>query len=519
MKHVVYLLGALLLLSSSQKKRELQREFVIERDAEDYSILPAGKDGLIMTYSTDGESRKTKNWNFELYDSDFQKKWTKNLVLDDDFSLVKSAMSNDNVLHILMSHEKYSEYYYITLDPANGQLDHFGGRLPIKAKTQHFQLVGDRAVFGGNAVYSSSQNTLASCLACTCVGLFLYDPLRDHATLNYVDYKAKSAKPVVINYRGQTTLNDLTINENDATFVAVLEVFSSRYKSELHLLNYDENGKEQSRIPLDSDAENISLLDGFTVTDNEEQFVVGTYASKSYSAGAEGLYFTSVKNGKQYATKHYDLSDFEEFWGNYGSKMTARIQKRVNRRKRRGAAGIKLRILPNKIEKRGNEILYVGEAYYIEYRTESYYDAATDRWVNRSVFDGYYFTHGIVAGFDLDGRLLWQDSYPLLHKTYTLKPQAKIFPDEASDDLLLVSRSGNTLRTQAIRGRNLEVRGQSIELLPDEKYEKFRTGELYFDHWYENYFVAYGIMYVKDKDEKFGRRKKTIFYFRRIEYE
>lgn len=517
-KHFFSFMAVLFMLSVSAQGK-LQKEFVIEKDAEDYNLLPAGDQGLIMTFSTESDKRGIRDWHFQLYDTDFEEKWALDLGIDDAFSYVKSEMSDKNVLHIFYSNSKHTEYYYVMVDIVKKKIDHFGGLIPIKASTSYFSLIGDHAVFGGNADYTTGQTTLQCCLLYTCIGIFLYDPLRDHATLNYVDYEKKTSKPIIVNFREQTTLNDLSVNEEKGEFTAVIEVAESRTRTSLYLLNYDDNGKEDERTQIRSGKEDVALLDGFSHTEDKDQFVIGTYATKSYSSGAEGIYFTSFEKGKQKKILFYEMSDFKEFWGDYSKRITDRIEKRSERRKKRGKSGLTLRILPTKIEKRGDELVYIGESYYIDYRYESYYDASTQTWKTRRVFDGYVFTHGIVAGFDDNGKMKWHHSYPIGTKTYTLSSRTKAFNDEESGDLLLVYQFGNHIYTQVLSGNKLNKKKDDITILPDKSYEKFRSGKINFEKWYDNYFVSYGQMDVKDKDKKLGKRKETIFYFSKIEYE
>lgn len=512
-----YLFFVLTIAANAQNK--LQKELKIDTDAENYGILPAGNLGLIMTYSTDGKERNTNDWHFQLYDTEFNKQWTKDLGIDDNFDLIKSVMTDKNVLHIFFSDTKHRNYYYVMLDIATKKLDHFTGSIPIKAATSYFEVMDDYAIFGGNADYTTGQTTLACCLAYTCIGPFLYDARRDHATLNYVDYNKKSSKPIIVNFREQTTLNDLTINNDKNEFTAVIERIDGRFKSSLHLLNYSEKGKESNRTAIKSGKDDVALLDGFSYDDNNTQYVLGTYASKSYSSGAEGLYFTSFEKKRQQKISYYSFSDLKEFWGDYSKRIEKRLEKKIQRRKKRGKTGISLKILPTKIELRGDELVYIGEAYYIDYRTESYYNSSTGRWETRRVFDGYVFTHGIVAGFELSGKMKWHHSYSIGKKIYTLHSITKVFNEQESGDLLLIYQFGNKMLTQVLSGNKLTEDKEVITILPDSQYEKFRTGTINLETWYDNFFISYGIMTVKDKDKKLGKRKETLFYFSKVAYQ
>lgn len=518
MKRAIYALGVLLLFCSGLKGSIPQKEIVVENDVEMYRILPAGKEAMVMFYKTDGAGRRNKRWHFSMYDTLLENKWNKELTLDRDFSFEQSEISENSILHVLMTNSRHSEYLYITLNLLTKQLDYFSGTIPTRATTSYFELVGEHAIFGGNADPTAAQNGIACCVGYSCIGIFLYNPFRDHATLNYVDYKNKKSKPIDFNFKGQTTLDNISVNEKDASFMAIVEVIKSTSQSQLHLLHFNENGEEQSHIHLKSGSEEVTLMDGFIHGDKESQYIVGSYAPRASSQKAQGLYFTTVQNGIQNDTRCYELSDFREFWKNYGEENEWITEKWDKIGERIGLRGKEFKILPNRIERRGDQVIYIGEAYYPTYSTERYYDWDTETWRTRSVFNGYYYAYGIVAGFSSSGVLLWQDSYPLLYKSFVLSPRARVLTDPKNSNLLLVYKTQDVIRTELIGEDRLEPKETSSIVAANEYNEAFNADNLSFEYWYDNYFLSSGYRVVVDRNKRNGSRIQTIFYFSKIEY-
>lgn len=59
----------------------LKRVEVQIGDGEDYKVLPAGKEGLIVLYNTSEREHKSEVWSFSFLDDNFSEKWGKQVSL------------------------------------------------------------------------------------------------------------------------------------------------------------------------------------------------------------------------------------------------------------------------------------------------------------------------------------------------------------------------------------------------------------------------------------------------------
>ena len=85
------------------------------------------------------------------------------------------------------------------------------------------------------------------------------------------------------------------------------------------------------------------------------------------------------------------------------ARKQAKVERKQKRKEKKGKEmNINYLIASHDIIKKGDKYIMLGEAYYPTYRTETRTDA-NGNVTYRTVFDGYQYTHAVVAGFDKDG--------------------------------------------------------------------------------------------------------------------
>ena len=516
----------------------LRKEIKLTKDLNNLNIIPVGENGVLLMYETNEKSKGKSTWFFTLYGQTFKEKWTEPVVIIKNFEYRKHQLSENGNLHVLFTDNKFGEYFYVIVDSKRKDIKTFGGAIPIKAEPSFFTLIGENAFFGGTSSISKKQACGALCCAYTCVGIFIADPLKTHATLNYVDTDAKRLKPIVLQYSRESRVNDISASTDGNQINSIIEHEAKRNVNRLYLASYDQRGKEEFKSQIDPSRTNTRLIDGLVYNIGEDaRFIVGTYnnrpKTKTLTIGenlsniAIGFYFTEFQGRRQRKIHYYPFSEFENFWGDISKKSEERIKKNKAKAKKKGKSlSIGYRILPNKIVQRNGELVYIGEAYYPTYRTETYTTTTTTNGVTttttntRQVFDGWRFTHGLVAGFSLEGDLKWEKSFTIGTKSFSLTPKIKIFGDDQAEDLVMVYQEDNELKSQVLSGNNLKVKKESITITPSKEYEKLKgTYQQNIEHWYGNNFVTYGYQRVVDKDKRLGKRRETIFYFNKISYE
>jgi hypothetical protein len=299
-----------------------------------------------------------------------------------------------------------------------------------------------------------------------------------------------------------------------------------KQRTELWIFGADEEGNPSLAVNLsDRITENLINASASCIGRGEYIFT-GTY-SKDFSNSSQGMFFCHLSQGKPKFMKLYDFLDMEHFLEYLPERKQERIARKKARKEAQGKDfSINYFLAAHQIIPTGDGYLYFAEAYYPTYRTETHY---TTSFVNGSavrstttttVFDGYQYTHAVLAKFDENGDLAWDQEFELwpAYKPFYVKKFVHLSPDtENTVDMLFTSRG-------KLHFKSFDYNGQS---LIDESSEKIDTGmegdetkwafsEMYW--WYGKNFLAYGTQKIKNKELEKGERRRKVFFVNKIRY-
>jgi len=203
------------------------------------------------------------------------------------------------------------------------------------------------------------------------------------------------------------------------------------------------------------------------------------------------------------------------------------LPKRKKRRRLKGKEfNLNYRIAAHGIIKVKDEYLFLGEAYYPTYRTETYTTASVVNGVSttqthtRQVFDGYQYTHAILALFDKDGRLLWDRTFEMwsAYKPFHVKRFISM-AEQNQNSLKLVFASGKNIISKSFDFEGNVVNDfESGEIKTNYDGDKALRSFSNLDYWYDNYFIAHGFQKIKNEDEQL-KRKRKVYFISKIEFE
>jgi len=298
-----------------------------------------------------------------------------------------------------------------------------------------------------------------------------------------------------------------------------------KYDNFTEIKEYSNKGALNSTIKLKSNPSK-DLIDGKVMQINEsEKIFIGTYSKilknrKNSSGMAHGMCFSLIVDNKQEFVKYYDFQDFKNFYKTVFGKYN---KKKVDRKKRRGkesALGYSL-LVHDEIIIQNNEYIMVAEAYYPEYRTYTTYDAKTGQSTTHYVFIGYRYTHAVIAAFDKDGELLWDNVFEIMNIRYvfSLRERVKVLKNGEGEEVVLVYNYGGRLHSKVIQGSEVIEKKQSTEIEAKNSRDKVKGDwDSDMEYWYDDYFIAWGYQRIKNKQKGKGKRKRHVFYFTKIEY-
>jgi hypothetical protein len=263
-------------------------------------------------------------------------------------------------------------------------------------------------------------------------------------------------------------------------------------------------------------------------TEDGTLIIAGSFGVRNVEF-SRGIFTTEVSPGDTPVLKYYNFSDLENFFKFMRPKRETRVVERIEKRKQRGKQNRKsYRFLPQELLQHGNEFLLLGETYFPRYTYanpygffggNSIYSGSTIR--GERIFDGYRYTHASVIGFDKIGKLVWDNSLEINDiKTFTLKQYVKLTSKE--DQLGMLYLFDNELRSKTIQ-RNQVVEGKSTKALKS-KYEddivrEKDTESSDLENWYDPYFYAYGIQFVRSSKNGMNDSGRKVLFINKLKFQ
>ncbi len=289
--------------------------------------------------------------------------------------------------------------------------------------------------------------------------------------------------------------------------------------------NYDPDGDLLSNQALEPE-ENKSLIFARSIkTNNQLQLIAGVYGGRN-TEYSRGMFIASIDPSGMQNIRYYNFGDLENFFKYMRARRELRVKSRIERRKIKGKkTRFNYRFLVHEIVPYNNQYILLGEAFYPRYITadRSYHSGffnplRTQGYFTRDgrIFDGYYYTHAVVMGFNNDGDLMWDNSFEISDvKTFTLEQFVKL--EIQQDKIALLYLFEDELRTKIIKG-NQVLEGKMSEPLKtkmDNDVVSQNTSNVsHLDYWYPQYFYAYGIQEISNP--LFGKRR--VFFINKVSY-
>lgn len=500
----------LLLWSDVQCQIEQPKRAEIELQSQEnfFTVVSAEEKGVVIFREKDEiVTNGTSAWEFIKFDTGLNQEWIQNYDLEFDQEFIGYDYSR-NDLFLLFRRGAYQQgdYRMVRMNMENGDTTQFKISNLMPIVLSDFNVIGQAALLSGQ--------------------------VNNRAVIIHFDYMEKKIKVLPGMYKKYTEITELKIDDFERTFSVVMTEKTVDRRTTVSAKTFDENGELLKNITLNP-ADKLSIIYGRTTSfDNDKQLVVGTY-SEGNSNFSRGIYVAKVDEEGQEAFNHYNFGDLHNFFSYMKAKRETRVKKRIARRKVKGKnVKFNYRLLVHDIiEKDGNYIM-IAEAYYPKYTHSSsslmggggYIQSNSFRrfnsFNNNLHFDGYKYTHAVVAGFDKSGKLLWDNSFEINDvESFNLETFVKASVDK--DKIVLLYLYENVVRSKIINDdKVLEGKAfNDIKLKFEEDVVKNgdnKVGGL--EYWFGNNFIAFGVQRIRNSKAASGSPSREVFYINKISY-
>jgi hypothetical protein len=138
--------------------------------------------------------------------------------------------------------------------------------------------------------------------------------------------------------------------------------------------------------------------------------------------------------------------------------------------------------------------------------------------LNQQIFDGFVYTHAIVAGFDQSGKLIWDNSINFENvKSMELKEKINVQIEDGGLTQLVYSQNG-AIKSKLIKENTVIDGDRRVELptgMEGDKVRKTSTDDI--EYWYGNNYLAWGAQrIVNPAGDIQSRGRRNVFYLNKI---
>lgn len=490
----------------------LRIEIPAKSDNETYRVIACDSTGALLFFkSLETTDENRTRWYFSFYDNNLQSLWVKGVPILSPLDFRFSFLRNDTLALLFVNSGKNK-----TSDPAFQIL-----RVVLKKGT--FILNSGTLPPNTEAGYFGTERGMAW------LGL---QTKNDVGQLLFINLKTGSRQNFPLGKGSFIALRWLSVDSTGITVRAVVSRQISKKVWEHYLVRYDTLGniKNEALISPGStgyDFTNFQVYQGAVGSD----MILGAYAlTSSGNSGqkmkvieeSSGLFSCSFENGRQNQPVFINYLELKSANNLISEKDIFSLKKKaLKKNKNIGEYSLDFTMLLHKIIRQKDSFLLLAEFYYPQYRTENYtdFDYYGRPYSNSySVFDGYRYTNAVVAAFDKDGKLLWDNAMEIRNLvSFELDQKVTLFP--FGDEIILCYLSDGKIGAKIIR-QNAVV--EKLDFAPvdllysdDKLLAESRSRMVY---WYGNYFLCYGYQEIKnialDKNNK-----RLVFYLNKIRFE
>ncbi|PLK43699.1 hypothetical protein [Emticicia sp. TH156] len=483
-------------------------------------VISLGDEGLVVLSKT---SKKT--FSITKFDTDLQLGWSLNGDLEENQNFVDYYRDGRDV-YLLFSKYNSDLYQIIKVSTGIGIMQKFFFENITRFEVSEFKVHNDFAYLAGM--------------------------VKDEPVLMSVNLYKLQPRILAGGLKGTASISSLDFDDENNLLVVSYSVKKGR-SSYMVVKRINQNGKIVEHLSVEPE-EDYGLLTGklFSLNDGT-QLMIGNYGFRGYQSNgvpmSQGLYISKVDEDNTEYLKLHSFTEFRNFFKFMSQKQQDRIERQINKKRDKGSdLRLNYRVLVHDIIQKDDQYILVAEVFYPEFRNNNtFYGSpmygnpfwspygygmggyryfgmnswAWNPWLwsgnrgfNNQQFDGFKYTHAVVAGFDKKGNLVWDNSFSFDNlKTYELKEKVKIKTD--NNEITLVYSNKGKLSTKIVRGNDVVEGNKIIEIDTAREGDKVRdTSTDDIEYWHQNYYLAWGYQKISNKND--GSRR--VFYLNKIAF-
>lgn len=525
----------LLLMFSGQLSLAQRIEIPQLNSNVDNFTIPIGEQGVVLLSQLNNQ-----DFNIRKLNTNLEQTWSANAAVEASQDYVTHSYDGKN-LFLLFSRFKSNSYIIFRVNTLSG-------------KIEKFQIISvDRIEISNFKAFNAS--------------LFIGGVVNSQAVILFTNLNEKKTRILPSVVKGEAEIQSMDL---DTAFQQVNVTYSVGKKAkdyQLLIRSFDEDGNLLGSVQMKPNEEFAMMNGKLSQMNDSLQIVVGTYGHKntigsSKGPSSQGFYFQSFIDGELQHTNFQSFTKFTNFFEFLSPKQQERQAKKIKEKAAKGEElRLDYRLLMHEVIRKGDHYIVVAESFYPDYKYNnmglygpgmlnmggfnnfyspwsmlynpyrwgygyyglyspfsSYYSPWGYRGYNfygsNQQFDGWVYTHAIVAELDENGHVLWDHSIPL-NDTKEEKLTQKIKTSVVGDQVTLSYSKDNQIISKIISQSGTVEQERIINIETENEADRVRkSSKVDLNYWYGPYFIAHGTQSINNNEDG----KRDVFFINKIQF-
>jgi len=462
-------------------------------EAEAFDVTPLAEKGVLMTVRTGNFVDHTPvKLSFRKYDTNLKLLWQTEFKQDVKYIQVSTYDSDRYVYHLFREYDT-DQYQFVRLHLDDGVIETFDGSLIDQLDVQQFKVMGSQAYVSG---YHHGRPVVMS--------------------FSFFDRTVKVLPGMYVN-----RMEISSLETDEARQEIHVLVHSLRRHCQFSIRTYNYDGKLLRT--LDFDGASNSLISGKLLPVNQqESLLVGNY-STDCTPYSQGIYVTRIHHGDTgtepaSSIQYIEFSQLQNFFNYLKPQRQQKLLAKAQKKKDEGKDyKFRYRLLVHDLKPTADGLTLVAEVYYPQYRGNTLAYGGYLRGSDR--YEGFRYTHAFICGFDKQGKLLWDNCFPIKELVSTdLTEMVQV--SQQGDRVVLAYPSDGEITTEVIQGSKILKETEKFKLQTTAEDEKVTfSAQDNLMAWYGQHFLACGFQKIaSSKTTQRDVPQREVFYLNKLTY-
>lgn len=490
----------------AQIEQPVRAEIEIAWDESVYNIISLKKSGvlLIRQVLNNLSSMKDRDWEIVRYDTNLKEVWKSTFVEDVNFHLF-GYDHRGRYAYLLYKRGENRDANLILkrITVETGEVESFDFSSVVEMEITYFETLNNKIILGG---YYNSKPVVAVISLATKLAVVLPNVFNENADLI-----------------------DIKIDELNNVFTVLVSEREENKNYTIAVKNFNEEGDLISDTRINTDSDKALISGKVTALDAMGQRIIGNYSNKKNYA-SQGFFIANLKMDGTQTIDYHTYGDLNNFFSYMPPNRRDRMMRKYRSKDNGRTALLNQRMILSNLVPTQNGHIVVATGYQPLFtdrnpnmaRRYQYFPNrfGTDFMPMQQQVNAYRYEFASIIAFDNEGKLLWDNVMELRDKELpSLEDFVYVYPEPYRTIMMYMSE--NEIVYQVVNKNELIEPKTYEEVALEYEEDKIRSFTFEIEglqHWYDEYFFAFGVQRIRNREVEEVENDRKVFYINKVVY-